>query len=106
MRDDANPEGDIEIEFVGLRPGEKLYEELLIGDDPRPTGHPLIMKARDAHLEWDELSNKLMLCDNLIKAGDAEGLKTSVSDLVREFVPEQENVDWIHVERQTKAVNA
>ena len=101
VRDDANPEGDIEIEIVGLRPGEKLYEELLIGDDPQSTGHPLIMKARDAHLEWAELSKKLKLCDDLINAGDAEGLKTSVSDLVREFVPEQENVDWIYAESQT-----
>ncbi len=100
VRDEANPDGDIEIEFVGLRPGEKLYEELLIGDDPQPTGHPLIMKARDAHLAWEELSEKLASCDLLIRGENAEGLKGTLSELVHEFVPEQANVDWIHAQRQ------
>lgn len=45
VRDDANPEGDIAIEIVGLRPAEKLYEELLIGDNPQSTAHPRIMTA-------------------------------------------------------------
>ncbi|MDR6853958.1 FlaA1/EpsC-like NDP-sugar epimerase [Variovorax guangxiensis] len=47
VRDADNPAGDIEIRVVGLRPGEKLYEELLIGDNPMPTLHPRILKARD-----------------------------------------------------------
>ncbi|NWO04486.1 MAG: polysaccharide biosynthesis protein [Alteromonadaceae bacterium] len=50
-----NPDGDIEIVFTGLRPGEKLYEELLIGDDPRGTSHPRIMMAREASLPWEEV---------------------------------------------------
>jgi FlaA1/EpsC-like NDP-sugar epimerase len=56
LRTETNRDGDIEIEVVGLRPGEKLYEELLIGDNPEPTGHARIMKANERYLEWHELS--------------------------------------------------
>jgi FlaA1/EpsC-like NDP-sugar epimerase len=54
-RSAANPNGDIAIAITGLRPGEKLYEELLIGDNPEPTEHPRIMKAHEPHLPWDQL---------------------------------------------------
>ena len=50
VRDAANPNGDIEIKITGLRPGEKLYEELLIGDNPLPTKHPRIMKAHEVFI--------------------------------------------------------
>ncbi len=59
VREEANPEGDIEIRTTGLRPGEKLYEELLIGDDPSPTAHPRIMKAREGYRPWNELRPSL-----------------------------------------------
>lgn len=55
LKDAANPHGDIEIVTTGLRPGEKLYEELLIGDNVQPTGHPRIMTANEVMLEWDKL---------------------------------------------------
>ncbi|TXC88851.1 polysaccharide biosynthesis protein [Paraburkholderia azotifigens] len=55
VRDERNPGGDIEIKITGLRPGEKLYEELLIGDNPEGTAHERIMKAREDHLSWSEL---------------------------------------------------
>ena len=54
-RSAANSNGDIAIAITGLRPGEKLYEELLIGDKPEPTEHSRIMKAREPHLPWDQL---------------------------------------------------
>ena len=60
---DENPQGDIEIIFSGLRPGEKLYEELLIGDDPQGTSHPRIMMAREVSMPWDKVEmtlNRLM----------------------------------------------
>jgi FlaA1/EpsC-like NDP-sugar epimerase len=63
-----NPDGDIEISITGLRPGEKLYEELLIGDNPEPTEHPRIMKAREPFLEWDLLQGEL---DALLKAANS-----------------------------------
>jgi FlaA1/EpsC-like NDP-sugar epimerase len=59
VRDAENPEGDIEIREVGLRRGEKLYEELLIGDNPEPTIHERIMKANEVMMPWDELETLL-----------------------------------------------
>ncbi|MDO8319273.1 MAG: capsular biosynthesis protein [Burkholderiales bacterium RIFOXYC2_FULL_59_8] len=55
VRDGNHPDGDIEIAVTGLRPGEKLYEELLIGDNPEPTAHVRIMKAHEDYLAWDAL---------------------------------------------------
>jgi FlaA1/EpsC-like NDP-sugar epimerase len=57
LRNEANPDGDIEIAVVGLRPGEKLYEELLIGDNPEFTSHTRILRARDRFAHWDELAS-------------------------------------------------
>jgi FlaA1/EpsC-like NDP-sugar epimerase len=55
VKDESHPDGDIEIQYTGLRPGEKLYEELLIGDNTTQTKHPLIMRAEEDFLPWDEL---------------------------------------------------
>ena len=59
VRDEQHPEGDIEFSFIGLRPGEKLFEELLIGDNPTPTSHPRIMKAHEEFLTWPQLQAQL-----------------------------------------------
>ncbi|MCY7371712.1 MAG: polysaccharide biosynthesis protein [Polaromonas sp.] len=59
LRDEEHPEGDIAISITGLRPGEKLYEELLIGDNPEPTAHPRIMKAREDSVPWARLAPEL-----------------------------------------------
>jgi FlaA1/EpsC-like NDP-sugar epimerase len=59
VKDSVHPEGDIEIEITGLRAGEKLYEELLIGDNPSPTSHPRIMKAREEFMPWREFETTL-----------------------------------------------
>jgi FlaA1/EpsC-like NDP-sugar epimerase len=64
-----NPDGDIEIVTIGLRPGEKLYEELLIGEDPRPTANPHILKAHEGFMPWRDLEKQL---DDLRAAVDAE----------------------------------
>jgi UDP-N-acetylglucosamine 4,6-dehydratase len=65
LRDIDNPNGNIEIEIIGLRPGEKLYEELLIGNDTSGTEHPRIMRANEAYFPWDQIEstvNKLHNC--------------------------------------------
>lgn len=69
VRDAQQPDGDIEISFIGLRPGEKLYEELLIGDNPMSTAHPRIMKAHEAYMDWPELQTHLQ---QLHQAADSE----------------------------------
>jgi FlaA1/EpsC-like NDP-sugar epimerase len=55
VRDEDNPDGDITIEYMGLRPAEKLYEELLIGDNAMGTEHPMIMRALEESLPWEEI---------------------------------------------------
>ena len=59
VRDESNPDGDIEIQEIGLRPGEKLYEELIIGNDPKATVHKRIMMAHENHLAWEDLDGLL-----------------------------------------------
>lgn len=60
LRDSKNPEGDIEIKTIGLRPGEKMFEELLIGENPTATLHPKIMRARETYLPWADLESELL----------------------------------------------
>ncbi|QYU68621.1 polysaccharide biosynthesis protein [Leptolyngbya sp. 15MV] len=68
---DKERDGDIEIAIVGLRPGEKLYEELLIGADAQPTDHPRILRAHESFIEWGELEQSLARLRKAIDAGDA-----------------------------------
>lgn len=89
IRDEANPEGDIEIREIGLRKGEKLYEELLIGNSPRPTEHPRIMQAREGHLEWSALDRHLTDLAAILSIGDRDAALAMLSTLVPEFDGEQ-----------------
>ena len=66
LRNEQNPDGDIEIEVIGLRPGEKLYEELLIGDNPQLTTHPRVMRAQDDFLPWTRLEDDLKKLEMLL----------------------------------------
>jgi FlaA1/EpsC-like NDP-sugar epimerase len=83
VKDETDPNGDIEIKYTGLRAGEKLYEELLIGDNVSKTENSLIMRAKEDMLSWEEL--KLIL-DKLILANDSYDLKT-VRELLIKLVP-------------------
>ena len=67
LRDAQNPSGDIEIAITGLRPGEKLYEELLIGDGAQPSPHPRIMKAHEPFLPWSQLQVVLQTLEQAIQ---------------------------------------
>ncbi|MDI5925302.1 polysaccharide biosynthesis protein [Rhizobium leguminosarum] len=82
LRDDDNPEGDIELSVTGLRPGEKLYEELLIGDNPETTEHPRIMKAREDFLFWPELSKKLNSLNAVLDRNDMIAARAMLAELV------------------------
>jgi FlaA1/EpsC-like NDP-sugar epimerase len=92
-RDEANPNGDIEIRFTGLRPGEKLYEELLIGDNTLPTSHSRIMRAGEHSLQWDELHPFLVQLEAAIKVEDSDLIRKLLKRVVPEFSPESENGD-------------
>jgi FlaA1/EpsC-like NDP-sugar epimerase len=86
VRDEANPDGDVEIELTGLREGEKLYEELLIGDNPEPTEHSRIMKANEDYLPWDQVALLLERLRAAVNENDAVTLRSIVTGI--------EQVDW------------
>ena len=82
VQDDSHPEGDIAIKVVGLRPGEKLYEELLIGENPEPTSHPRIMKAHENFLSWPDLLPDLLVIRAAAKDGNIEKIQQTLGKLV------------------------
>lgn len=98
VRDVSDPDGDIEIEITGLRPGEKLYEELLIGDNPEKTSHVRIMKAHEQFLSWPDLKKKLGDLEAMVRANDVSGIRALVAELVSGYVSDGRIVDWIHLE--------
>ena len=94
VRDDANPEGDIDIEVVGLRPGEKLYEELLIGNNPTTTQHPRILQAQEDFVPWDQLTTDMTQLRLTLERNDTEGLRVLVEKLVNGYKPCGQNIAW------------
>jgi FlaA1/EpsC-like NDP-sugar epimerase len=106
VRDELRPDGDIEFAVTGLRPGEKLYEELLIGDNPKPTQHPLIMKAHEQSLPWPALEQKLKALSIAMSANDVPVIRALLKDLVSGYQPTGEVVDWVHLAHLRQAVNA
>ncbi len=82
VRDENAPEGDIAIKITGLRPGEKLYEELLIGDNPSPTRHPRIMKAQEEFLPWSELEAQLELLREAVARDDVDAIMSVLTACV------------------------
>jgi FlaA1/EpsC-like NDP-sugar epimerase len=95
LKDEVNPKGDIEIAVTGLRPGEKLYEELLIGDNPLPTGHARIMRANEEFLAWDDLEEKLDELTRALNSNDAPVYLNLMKQLVFGYKPEGAVVDWV-----------
>lgn len=106
VRDEANPAGDIAIEITGLRPGEKLYEELLIGDNPLPTKHPRIMKAHEEFLPLADLTERLQVLTQALNANDVPLVRTLLKDLVPGYQPDGKVVDWVHLARAARPVLA
>ena len=94
VRDEVNPRGTIEIRITGLRPGEKLYEELLIGGNPEATAHPKILRARETAMRRDSLEAKLLALQSLLEVGDALGIRQLLYELVPEYSSANDTVDW------------
>jgi FlaA1/EpsC-like NDP-sugar epimerase len=101
LRDEKNPGGDIDLEITGLRPGEKLYEELLIGDNPQPTSHPRIMRAREDFLPWPELKWRLAGLEKALDANDIPLAQALLKKLVHGYAPSGEISDLVFSERET-----
>ena len=103
LKNEDNPHGDIEIAVTGLRPGEKLFEELLIGDNPKPTQHPRIMKAHETFLPWDQLQGKLNALELAMSVNDVPVLRGFLQQLVPGYQPSGEVVDWVHLALEREA---
>ena len=93
VRDETAPEGDIEITITGLRPGEKLYEELLIGDDPTPTAHARIMKAHEEFLAWPALEGQLEVLRAAVDNSDVAAIKSVLQACVHGYA-ERVETTW------------
>ena len=103
FKDDQNPDGDIGIEVTGLRPGEKLYEELLIGDNPKTTSHPRIMKANEDFIPWSDLEAKLGSLEVALNVNDVSLIRAMMQQLVAGYTPSDAIVDWVYMEQEAEA---
>jgi FlaA1/EpsC-like NDP-sugar epimerase len=104
VRDGLHPEGDIELTVTGLRPGEKLYEELLIGDNPKPTQHACIMRAHEQFLPWAQLEGKLNALSIAMSANDVPVIRGLLQQLVSGYQPSSQVVDWVHMAQEREAL--
>ena len=97
VKDENNPKGDIEITYTGLRPGEKLYEELLIGgDNVRKTAHPRIMTAEEVYLTFEQLSEVLSELENSCKDANYMAIRQTLLNAPTDFNPTTEIVDVLY----------
>ena len=99
VKDNKNPKGDIEIKIIGLRPGEKLYEELLIGDNPQKTKHPKILKTSDPFIPFDQLEKELGILKNLLEKNNVNEIKNLFDRLIELYRSDAEIVDHIFIEQ-------
>jgi UDP-N-acetylglucosamine 4,6-dehydratase len=104
LRDEHNPDGDIDIVFTGLRPGEKLYEELLIGEDPIATTHPRIMMARERFLPLSEFAGRFARLADAIRAQDLPQVREILRDTVPEYMAAEHVVDLVTLEEQSRGL--
>jgi len=94
-KDKENPEGDIEITYTGLRAGEKLYEELLIGNNVADTNHSKIMRAEEKVISWSDLKNILPRLQKVNDQNNTEEVRAILLKHVDGFKPQCDNQDWI-----------
>ena len=104
VRDESIPDGDIEIAITGLRSGEKLFEELLIGDNPMPTKHQRIMKAQEEFLGLEVLMEYLDQLKTAIDQHNVTELRKILKTLVPGYQPQADLVDWIYLEQKNQSV--
>ncbi len=100
VRSEHNPYGDIALEFTGLRPGEKLYEELLIGDDVSATRHPMIMSAHEEYYPWEILKGHIRELLASLEDDDYDMVRKNLRRIVSGYNPDGEIVDWFHLQQR------
>lgn len=100
VKDDIHPNGDIEIRYTGLRPGEKLYEELLIGGEELPTEHPRIMKANESALNWPQMQQLMLDMHAACDAYDIKAIRELLLNSHIAFAPSDENCDLVALNLQ------
>ena len=99
VMDEENPEGDIYIEYTGLRPGEKLYEELLIGDNVAGTKHPRIFRAMEESFSWQEISRHLEVLEEAYEQGDLELTRSILLEVISGYKPDNQISDLLWEEK-------
>lgn len=104
LKDSINPNGDIEILITGLRAGEKLYEELLIGNNSLATIHPKIFKAEEDFIPWSKLQIEIKYLEKLVEKNDLENIITILRKLVIGYKPPKKIVDYIFNEKLKKNI--
>lgn len=95
VQGDSDSDDAIEIQHVGLRPGEKLYEELLIGSNVEGTQHPLIMRAQETEIPWSDLQKLLVALDSACEQFDYEKVRALLLEVVAEYAPQCGIEDFI-----------
>jgi FlaA1/EpsC-like NDP-sugar epimerase len=96
IKDKHSPDGDIEIKYTGLRPGEKLYEELLIGNNVTETSNPMIMRAEEEMLPWDDLKLILDGFEQSVDSNDQDELRQLLKKAVPGFKPQSDITDILY----------
>ena len=104
LKDQDNPNGDIEILITGLRPGEKLFEELLIEDNSLPTSHPKIFKAQDKFIKWSILEKEIKNLEESIVSNNLKEIINILDKLVVGYHPPKEIVDYVFNEKLKKDI--
>jgi FlaA1/EpsC-like NDP-sugar epimerase len=105
VRDDQHPDGDIEISYTGLRPAEKLYEELLIGNNVTGTQHPMILRAIEHSLPWDRVQELLDEILTAMSRFDCPRALQLLSDVVAEYTPAPNPHDLVWARQSTMAAD-
>jgi FlaA1/EpsC-like NDP-sugar epimerase len=100
VRDENDPDGDIEIKIVGLRPGEKLYEELLIGSNPEPTSHPRIMRALEHFVPIADLKPVIAAMLTAMDRGDVQKVRQLLCLMVEDYAPTGDIADLVFLEQR------
>ena len=99
VKDKSSPNGDIEIKYTGVRPGEKLFEELLVGSNISTTDHPMIMRAEEETLAWDKLNSILEELEVAINNSDHQELRNLLIKAVPAFKPQSGITDLLFSEK-------